>query len=63
MKIEKVEELAVNLHDQTEHIIYIRKSKQALNLGFVFKKVHWVFNFNKNAWLKSYMDINTDLGK
>ena len=63
MKIEKVEVLVVSLHDQTEHIIHIRNLKQALNIGFVLKKVHRVFNFNKNAWLKSYMDINTDLGK
>ena len=63
MKIEKVEVLVVNLNDQTEHIIHIRNLKQALNIGFVLKKVHRVFNFNKNAWLKSYMDINTDLGK
>ena len=55
--------LVVNLNDQSEHIIHIRNLKQALNIGFVLKKVHRVFNFNKNAWLKSYMDINTDLGK
>ena len=27
------------------------------------KEVHWVIKFNQNAWLKQYIDINTDLWK
>ena len=37
--------------------------KQALNHGLVLKKVHTVVEFNKNTWLKPYIDINTDLKK
>ena len=38
VKIKKVEKLAVNLHDKTEYLIYIRNLKQALNHGLVLKK-------------------------
>ena len=63
MKIEKVKKLVVNLHDKTEHIIHIRNLKQALNHGLVLKKVHKVIKFNQNAWLKTCIDMNTDLRK
>ena len=63
MKIEKVEKLVANLHDKTEYVIHIRNLKQALNHRLVFKKVHRVIKFNQNAWLKPYIDMNTDLRK
>ena len=63
MKIEKVEKLVANLHDKTENVIHIRNLKQALNHGLVLKKVHRVIKFNQNTWLKSYIDMNTDLRK
>ena len=37
--------------------------KQALNHELVLKKVHRVIKFNQDAWLKPYIDINTDLRK
>ena len=63
MKIEKVEKLVANLHDKTEYVIHIRNLKQALNHRLVLKKVHRVIKFNQNAWLKPYIDMNTDLRK
>ena len=64
MKIKKVEKLLANLHDKTEYVIHIRNLKQALNHGFVVKKVHRVIMFNQNLWLNfSNIDMNTDLRK
>ena len=63
MKIEKVENLVVNLHDKPEYVIHIRNLKQALIHGLVLKKVHRVIKFNQTAWLKPYIDINTYLRK
>ena len=60
MKIEKVEKILANLHDKTKYVIQIRNLKQSLNHGLVFTKVQRV---NQNAWLKPYIDINTDLTK
>ena len=58
MKIEKVKKLVANLHDKTEHI---RNLKQALNNGLVLKRVYKVIKFHQNSWLKSCIDMNTDL--
>ena len=63
LKIRKVEKLVANLHDKTEYVIHIRNLKQALNHGLVLKKVHRVIKFNQNAWLKPFIDMNTDLRK
>ena len=63
MKTEKVEKLVANLRDKTEYVIHIRNLKQALNHRLVLKKVDRVIKFNQNAWLKPYIDMNTDLRK
>ena len=34
--------------------------KQALNYGLVLKKADRVITYHQNAWLKSYIDMNTD---
>ena len=34
-----------------------------LNHGLILKKVHTVIEFNQEAWLKEYIDMNTKLRK
>ena len=63
MKIRKVEKLVANLHDETEYIIHIKNLKQVFNHELVLKKFHKVIKFNQDAWLKPYIDMNTDLIK
>ena len=63
MKIKKVEKLITNLYDKTEYFIHIRNVKRALNHGFILKKVRRVIEFNQKAWLKPYIDMNTELRK
>ena len=58
IRIEKVDKLATNLHDETEYVIHIKTLQQALNHGLVSKEVHRVIEFNQNARLKSYIDMN-----
>ena len=46
------------------NVVHIRWSlKQALNHGLKLKKVHRIIEFNQEAWLKNYIDMNTELRK
>ena len=60
-KLEKVEKLVCSIEDKEKYVILIRALKQALNHGLVLKDVHRVIKFNKEAWLKPYIDMNTKL--
>ena len=62
-KTSKILKLVANLHDKTEYVIDIKNLKEALNHGLVLEKVHGVFMFNQKTWLKSYLDMNTELRK
>ena len=50
-------------YDKNNYVIHIRSLKQALNSGLILKKVHRAIQFNQEAWLKKYIDINTKLRK
>ena len=63
MKINKCSKSACNLYDKNIDVAHIRSLKQALNHGLIFKKVHTVMQFNQEAWLKEYIDMNTELRK
>ena len=63
MKIDKTQKLVCNLHDKRKYVVHISILKQALNHGLKLKKVHRVIEFNQEAWLKKYIDMNTELGK
>ena len=41
--------------------VHIRALKQALNHGLILIKVHRVIQFNQEAWLKRYINVNTKL--
>ena len=43
--------------------IHIESLKQALNHRLVLKKLHRIIKFKQKAWLKSYIDMSTDLRK
>ena len=43
--------------------MHIKSLKEALNHGLKLKKVHRIIEFNQEAWLKPYIDMNTELRK
>ena len=63
MKIDKCSKLVCNLYDKKSYVVHIRSLRQALNHRLILKKVHRVIRFNPKAWLKPYIDMNTELRK
>ena len=61
MKIDKRNKLVCNLYDKKSYVIHIISLKPALDHGLILKKVNRVIQFNQEAWLKSYNDMNTEL--
>ena len=49
------------MYDKNLYVVYIRALKHALNHGILPKKVQKVIQFNQEAWLKEYIDMNTEL--
>ena len=62
-KVNKVEKLICDIEDKKKYVIHIRALKQALNHGLRLKKVHRIIQFKQKAWLKAYIDMNTELRK
>ena len=63
MKIDKCNKLVCNLFNKKKYVIHINSLKQALNHVLKLKKIHRVIEFNKEEWLKPYIDIYTELRK
>ena len=63
MKINKCTKLVCNLNDKENYVVHIRALNEALNHGLKLKKVYKVIGFYQEAWLKPYIDMNTELRK
>ena len=63
MKIHKCKKLICNLLNKKTYVVHIKSLKQALNHGIKLKKIHRIIEFNQEAWLKPYIDMNTELSK
>ena len=63
MKINKCTKLTCTIQNKENYIIHIRALKQAINHGLKLEKVLKVIEFDQEAWLKPYIDMNTDLRK
>ena len=62
-EINKCKKLVCNLHNKKKYVAHINTLKQALNHGLKLKKIDRVIEFNQEAWLKPYIDMNTELRK
>ena len=63
MKTDKCKKLVCNLRNKKKYVVHIKSLKQALNHGLKLKKIHRIIEFNQEAWLKPYIDMNTELRK
>ena len=56
-----VEKLIPNLRDKTKYVIHYKNLIQCLKAGLKLKKIHNGIKFIESAWLKPYIDKNTNL--
>ena len=63
MKVHKVKKRVCNVTDKENYSIHVVALKQALNHGLKLIRVHSVISFRQEAWLKPYIDLNTELRK
>ena len=56
----KQSRLAPNLYDKQKYIVHIKNLQLYLSLGLVLTKVHRGIKFNQKAWLKPYIEFNTE---
>ena len=63
MKINKCSKLCSTVQNKEKYVEHIRALKQAPNHGLKLTKVHRIIQFDQEAWLKPYIDMNTNLRK
>ena len=63
MVISNTKKLVSNLNDKKNYVVHINVLKQAIDHGLKLRKVHRVIEFDQEAWLKEYIDVNTELRK
>ena len=63
MEVNKCKKLVCNLFNKKKYVAHINTVKQALNHGLKLKRIHRVIQFNQEARLKLYIDMNTELRK
>ena len=63
MEVNKCKKLVCNLFNKKKYVAHINTLKQVLNHVLKLEKIHRVIKFNQEAWLKPYIDMNTELRK
>ena len=61
LRVNKVNKLIPNLNNKGKYVVHHRSLKQYLDLGLKLIKIHRGVKFNERAWLKDYIQLNTDL--
>ena len=60
-RLNKASKLVTTLDDKKEYVVHISTLKQALNHYLILKQVHNILEFKQRAWMKPYIDKNTEL--
>ena len=63
MVVNNTKKLICNLQNKKDYVVHINVLKQALDHGLKLIKVHQVIELDHEAWLKEYINFNTELRK
>ena len=59
MKIQKMENQALNLKVKNTYVVQIKSQNQALKYSFGLKMIHHFNRFKQSYWMKPYIMLNT----
>ena len=63
IKTENIDKLASNLMPKNNYVVHYRNLKYYLSQGLILEKVHKTLEFKQSAWMKPYIDFNTQKRK
>ena len=63
IKLGKEKKLFLTLYDKKKYIVHHSILKEYIKLGLKVTKVHRTISFKESAWLKPYIDFNTEQRK
>ena len=63
IKTGNINKLAPDLIPKNNYVVHYRNLKCYLSLGLILKKVHKILEFKQSAWMKPYIDFNTQKRK
>ena len=63
IKVGVCNKLTTNLMSKYNYVAHYRNWKYYLSQGSILKKVHKILEFKQNAWMKPYIDFNTQKRK
>ena len=61
LEMNGVEKLIPNFYDKKNYVVHYESLKLYEEYGLVIKKIHRGITFEESAWMKDYIDMNTQL--
>ena len=63
IKVGATNKLIPNLYPKKNYVVHYRNLKFYLSQGAILIKVHKILEFKQSAWMKPYIDFNTERRK
>ena len=63
IKVGGINKLIPNLLSKENYAVHYRDLKYYLSKGLILTKVHRILEFKQSAWMKPYIDFNTERRK